>query len=241
MRVAISRAAQRIAPPLIWDAYLRVRNLGRSRPWLYFRTMATCADTTALFRGKFAEMHDRYHKLSPLQGDSYRYLDYNSCFFANLCRNIPGDFVCAGVAFGGTAKIVYEFVDFPTLGKKFHLIDPFDATADSGRASANYHTDPNYVLRQYPPGAPIILHRERIPLHLPGPLSFVMTDTGVPDAAADSLPDFYDALSPGGIIVCYEFNRNSKRFESVLASLGITPFWLPSGQCVVFKTCLLPR
>lgn len=234
MKAALSRAARRVTPPILWDAYLRARNLGRTLPWRAFRHMATCADTSVLFEGRFAECHERNSHLSSY-ADSYRYRHYNCCFFAARCRSIPGDFVCAGVASGATAKTAYDFVDFPTLGKKFHLIDPFDAGADGGRISANYYTDPHYVLAQYPPGAPVVLHRERIPLRLPGPLAFVMTDTGNAEAAAAAMTDFYAALSPGGIIICDEFNRDAGRFQKVFATLGIAPFWLPSGQCVVFK------
>jgi hypothetical protein len=199
--------------------------------------MATTADASPLFEGRFAEIHNRYRQLSPVQrqNDGYRYHHYNFCYFASLCRDLPGDFVCAGVAFGATAKVVYEYVDFPALAKKFHLIDPFDATAEDGRIAASYHSDPDYVRRQYPSDAPIIIHRERIPMSLPGPLAFVMTDTGVAPATAAALPGFYEALSPGGIIVCSEFNRDSKRFLAVLDTLRVTAFWLPSGQCVIFK------
>jgi hypothetical protein len=231
----LSRAARLVTPPIIWDAYLRVRNLGRERPWFIFRNMGTNVDTKPLFEGRFAEIHDRYCGLNPFVSDSYRYPHYNFCFFANLCRNIPGDFVCAGVAFGATAKIVYEFVEFPTLGKTLHLIDPFDATANFGKVSANYNSDPDYVVRQYPPGSPIVLHRQRIPLRLQGPLAYVLTDTGIPEAAAESLPIFYEALSPGGVIVSSEYHNNINRFDQVFSSLGVSPFWLPSGQCVIFK------
>jgi hypothetical protein len=42
-----------------------------------------------------------------------------------------------GVSYGLVAKIVYEFVSFPTLGKTLHLIDPFEGIVanDSGRVA----------------------------------------------------------------------------------------------------------
>ena len=103
----------------------------------------------------------------------------------------PATLACAGVSFGATAKIVYEFVDFPTLGKTFHLIDPLEGVVSkSGRIAANYNRDPDYVLRQYSPGAPVVLHRERAPLRLPGPLAFVFTDTGDAMAGAAGAAGF---------------------------------------------------
>jgi hypothetical protein len=99
--------------------------IGAEIPWRFFKNMGTCR---RCFDGKFAKIHDHYRALNPFAADTDRYLHYNVCFFANLCRQVPGDFVCAGVSFGATARVVYEFVDFPTLGKTFHLIDSFEGT-----------------------------------------------------------------------------------------------------------------
>jgi len=91
------------------------------------------------------------------------------------------------------------------------------------------------VLKQYPPGSPIVLHRKRVPLRLPDPLAFVLTDTGHVEAAAKSLPIFYDALSPGGMIVSFEYGQNTELFAPFVQRFGITPLWLPSGQGVFVK------
>jgi hypothetical protein len=236
MKRTLSAAAQAITPPIIWNAYLRARGLVQARPWRTFGNMQTCIDARQLTEGRFAELHDRYRSLDPFSGEAYRYRHYNVCCLANLCRHIPGDFVCAGVSFGMTAKVVYEFVNFPALGKTFHLIDPLEGVVDqSGRIAPNYNRDPDYVLRQYPPGAPVVLHRARAPLRLPGPLAFVFTDTGNAIAGAESLPVFYESLSPGGMIVAFEYGQNAERFAPIVERLGITPFWLPSGQGVIVK------
>jgi hypothetical protein len=237
MKETFSAAVRFITPPVIWDAYLRLRGLGQNHPWRQFKKMATCADATPLFKGKFAKIHNKYRALNPFAADTYRYLHYNVCYFASLCRHVPGDFVCAGVSFGATAKIVYEFVDFPTLGKTLHLIDPLEGIVakDSNRVSRNYNRDSDYVLRQYPPGSPIVHHRKRVPLRLPGPLAFVFTDTGNPAADAQSLPIFYEALSPGGIILTDQYGDDIELYDSVLEPIGVSPFWLPSGQGVIVK------
>ena len=65
--------------------------------------------------------------------------------------------------------------------------------------------DPDRVLRQYPAGAPLELHRKRIPLRWPGKLAFVFSDTGNAAADAEALPFFYEALSPGGIFITNQY------------------------------------
>jgi hypothetical protein len=239
MNQTISATVQSVTPPIIWNALQRLR--GRPAglyPWHEFGGMATCANSKPLLEGKFAELYTKYQPLDPFVPlDSTRYRHYNNCFFASLCRQIPGDFVCAGVSFGLAPRIVFDFIDFPSLGKTLHLIDPFEGIVSkrTDEKSARYNCDPDYVLRQYPPGAPIILHRKRIPIQLPGKLAFVFSNTGDPIAEAESIPIFYEALSPGGIMISDQYANNIHLYEAVLDRLGLIPLWLPSGQGVILK------
>jgi hypothetical protein len=238
MKRIISAAVQAITPPVVWNAYLHLRGLGQRYPWRQFKCMGTCSNTKPLFDGKFTELYNKYGSLDPaVDVNSSRYLSYNICFFANLCRLVPGDFVCAGVSYGVAARMVFDFVDLAELGKTLHLIDPFEGITsnDSSKASSTFNRDPDYVLRQYPPGSPIILHRKRVPLRLPGPLAFVFADTGNPKAEAESIPIFYEALSPGGMIITDQYGNYIEYYESILNSMGVVPFWLPSGQGVIVK------
>ena len=200
--------------------------------------MRTCANTKPLLEGKFDELYSRYRTLDPYESsDRWRYRIYNVCYFADLCSRVPGDFVCAGVSWGVAPRIVFDFVNFANLGKTLHLIDPFEGIVanDSNKIAKKYNCDPDYVLRQYPNGAPVVLHRERIPFRLAGPLAFVFTDTGNPQADAAALPIFYESLVPGGVFVTEQYANNIHVYELALAQLGVTPLWLPSGQGVVIK------
>jgi hypothetical protein len=78
-----------------------------------------------------------------------------------------------------------------------------------------------------------MVHRERIPL--PGKLAFVFTDTGGPIADAESMAGFYEALSPGGIIISDQYADDLPLYEAVFNRLAVTPLWLPSGQGVIIK------
>lgn len=226
MKRKLSDIVRSAAPRPLWNAYLRARGLGQIHSWRTFDYMATRADPRPLFEGRFAELYAKYSSLDPnLDPEQGRYVHYFSCFFAGLCRHIPGDFVCAGISYGVGAKMVFEFTDFQSLGKTLHLIDPFEGIAVGGIAG-NYNRDPEYVRRQYPADAPIVIHRARIPLHLPGKLAFVLSTTGVPAAEEASVPIFYEALSPGGILIS---DRGIHKLPSV------TPLWMPSGFAVYFK------
>ena len=237
MNQTLSAAVQSITPPIVWNAYQRMRGRAGKFPWREFGFMATTANTKPLLEG-FATLYAKYHPLDPFPSPEKNcYRNYNVCFFAGLCRHVPGDFVCAGVSYGVTPRIVFDFVDFSSLGKTLHLIDPFEGIVSnrSSAVSEVFNRDPDYVLRQYPDRAPIILHRDRIPLHLLGRFAFVFTDTGNPSADAEALPIFYEALNPGGVFITEQYANNIDHYEPVLDRLGVTPLWLPSGQGVIVK------
>lgn len=237
MKQTLAKIAQSVTPPVLWNVYQRARRHTESYPWRQFGSMLTCADAKPLLEGKFADLYAKYQPLNPVApAEKDRYRHYNLCYFAERCRHIPGDFVCAGVSWGVGPRIIFDFVDFASLGKKFHLIDPFEGTISStGEHATGFNCDPDYVLRQYPPDAPIVLHRKPIPVRLNGKLAFVSTDTADPAADAESLPIFYEALNPGGIFVSEQYADNIHYYEPILRRLGATALWLPSGQGVIVK------
>jgi hypothetical protein len=173
-----------------------------------------------------------------------RYRFYNICMTALSCRNVPGDFVCIGVDYGVAPRMVYDFLDFATLGKTLHLVDPFNAIWDAASQTTRpyYNTDPDYVRQQYPADAPVRMHRGSVPEALPLPdvsrIAFAFMDTGDADAEAKSLPVLFHQLSPGGAVIMDRYGSGDGFFEiydPVFAGLGVTPFWFPSGQCVIVR------
>ena len=145
----------------------------------------------------------------------------------------------AGVSFGVSPRIVYDFVNVEVLGKTLHLIDPFDATTGSG-IKPSYNTDPELVRRQYPDNARIKIHRQVIPDAISnlGPIAYAFMNTGNRVAECASLPLLYERLSPGGFISVDQYgqaNGYHDDFNPVFEKLGVTPFWFPSGQCAITK------
>src|ERR1700722_4605733 len=94
-----------------------------------------------------------------------RYRCYNVATLAMQCRNVAGDFVFAGISYGVSARVLYDFVEFEKLDKVFYLIDPFPAFNPNhlpGRSDF-YNMDPDYVRAKYPPDAPGKICRDIIP------------------------------------------------------------------------------
>lgn len=238
MNKTLSAAVQSVTPPILWNTYQRLRGRATSSPWREFGQMGTSAHAKPLLEGRFAELYARHRPLQPFGSfDTKRYRNYNVCFFGHHCRNVPGDFVCAGVSWGVMPRMVFDFTDFLKLGKTLNLIGPFEGIVSNytGQVSENFNRDPDYVMRQYPPNAPVVLHRNRIPFRLPGRFAFVFTDTANPAADAEALPFFYEGLNSGGVFITEQYANNIDFYEPVLKRLGVTALWLPSGQGEIIK------
>jgi hypothetical protein len=229
MNQRLSIAVQQITPPFIWNAYQKARRRRHWSSWREFGLMGTAADPALLYSGRFGELCKKFDKIEPCRAvrEGGRYQNYIWCFLAGLCREVPGDFLYAGVSFGLSAKLVYEFTD-ACAGKTFHLVDPFDAAVSRSdkRTSAKYNNSVDYVRQQYPADAKIMIHQTTIPMDPPQPLAFAVLHTGDPASERVTLPVFYDALSPGGIIVSGGVDRGFN---------GIEPFWFPTGNHAFFK------
>jgi hypothetical protein len=228
MNQRLSIAVQQITPPFIWNAYMKARRRRHLSSWREFGVMGTSADPTLLYSGRFGELFKKFNKIDPIvPPEGGRYQNYIWCFLAGLCRDVPGDFLYAGVSFGLGAKLVYEFTD-ACAGKTFHLVDPFDASVSRSDKSASekYNNSADYVRQQYPADAKIVIHQTTIPMEPPQPLAFAVLHTGDPASERATLPVFYDALSPGGIIVSGGVDRGFN---------GIEPLWFPTGHVAFFK------
>jgi hypothetical protein len=242
IRPGVSRIVRQTLPPVVCEALFHLAGR-RYRP-LEYQGVQTWHNTHPLHSGHFAELYEKYQPLDPYTSlNVTRYRLYNICMFAHLCRELPGDFLFAGVSYGVAPRVVYDFVKFDKLnGKVLHLIDPFTGRLDGTTSEPYpyYNTDIEYVRRQYSADAPIKFHRNVIPdaLHGVGKLAFVLLNTSDTPAECASLPILFDQLSAGGSIIVDSYaisDKDFEQFDPVFTKLGFEPIWLPSGQCIAIK------
>jgi hypothetical protein len=251
MRTILARSrvinlVSRWAPPAIFDALVAAfRGLPVDRPYRFadYQGVRTAFDAQPLHAGRFAESYERHWRLDPhFTWDVMRYRCYNVATLAMQCRDVAGDFVFAGISYGVSARVLYDFVEFEKLGKIFHLIDPFTAFNPNDRRGRSdfYNTDPAYVRAQYPADAPVKICRDIIPdaLNGIGSVAFAALNTTNAPAETISLPILFEKLAAGGIIIIDTYGTIGgcfAEFDPVFAGLGVTPLWFPSGQCAVIK------
>jgi hypothetical protein len=163
---------------------------------------------------------------------------------AALATRAPGDVLTVGVSWGVTQRVLYDYLDLASSERTLHMVDPFvsAATRSNRTVQQKYNSDAELVRRQYPLDAKIIFHRAFIPDCLPldgiERLAFVYMNTADDISESATLPGLFKLTSPGGVIVIdgYAINGGAQSvFDPPLRNLGITPFVLPTGQCVIFR------
>lgn len=210
-----------------------------------YQGVKTAHNAAPIHFGRFSEIRDRYVSQNPFtHSETTRLRHYYVNYFASMACTVPGDFAFFGISFGVAARVVFDFVNFTSLGKRMYLVDPFDGSLNrtDGTNRLHYNNDIDVVKRQYPEDAPVHFVAGFVPDVLPldgvNEIAFIHMNTGDWDAESISLPYLYEMLSPGGIVVIDAYAIDDGHFDSydpVLEKLGVVPLWLPTGQAVVFK------
>lgn len=208
-----------------------------------YQKVTTLHNMRDLHQGRYAEVYDRFSPLNHFNAPhETRMRIYFASMFADVAKRVPGDFVAGGVSFGVAPLVIYHLLGFETLGKTYHLIDPFIGITADGRTYHAYNTDMEKVREQFPEHAPVVFHRQLMPDCFPLPgvaaFAFVHLNATFPKAESDSLDYLYGKLSPGGIILIdyYAINAGQQdQYDPAIRAAGATIWTLPTGQGVIFK------
>lgn len=241
--MSAGQTAARWLPPALFEPLLRAAGkLPAPKPYRFARYhgMSTTCDAAPLHEGRFGEIFDAHWRRDPgLDANWGRYRTYNVAMLAASCKALAGDFVFAGISYGVTPRVVYDYVGDEHA---FYLIDPFTALnpLDKSGVSAFYNRDADRVRAQYPEHARVHIVRDAIPnaLHHFETIAFAAFDTGHREAEAEAIPLAYERLVSGGVLMVENYGQGAKPFEHydpVFARLGVTPIWFPSGQCAIIR------
>lgn len=236
LRTRIFKGVQAIMPPVLWAALRRTKDVSKSD----YQGVQSIHDLSLLEAGAFGISFDNAATADTSASvEHVRLRVYNAAFLARLVSDVPGDFLFGGVSFGIAPRVLYDVAP----RRHYHMVDPFIGVDSSGGTRSSYNTDPEAVIRQYPSDASITMHQVLIPDGLPLPgvkqLAFIHLNTGVPKAEAESFPQLYSMLSPGGIILIDAYAiagmEGRRYFDPVLDAVGVVPFVMVTGQGVVMK------
>jgi O-methyltransferase len=204
---------------------------------------------------RFARAYRAAAETNPWPGFTLQWRVYTVCWFADLARTREGDFVECGVNTGAYARAIIEYIDFPSLPKRFYLLDTFaglvpeQITAEekaAGIAAAyvgNYRDVYPEVQRTFAPFN-VRLIRGPVPDTLPQAdaekICYLSLDMNVAAPELAALNHFWDRMVPGGVVMLddYGFSRHINQklaFDRFARDKGLTILSLPTGQGVILK------
>lgn len=240
---ALKRTAKFILPRFVRQFVRNIVDRSTAIQRTDYQGVTTMHNVRSLHEGRFAEIHDKHVQILHAKTEnSFRLRAYFLCMLAQQASKTRGDFVEIGISFGIANHIIYDFVDFPSLGKTCHYVDPFKGDDGHGAIKSNYNTDIRKVREQYPAGSPIRFHEVFVPQALPLPgvehISFAYLNTGAHEAESACLEWLYEQMSPGGIMVIDNyavFHGYQDIYDPVIKAIGVEIFTLPTGQGVIYK------
>jgi O-methyltransferase len=174
---------------------------------------------------------------------------FNLYQVAGQVASVPGDAAEVGVYKGGTAVLLAQ--RFETAGKRLFLFDTFEGMPESADARLDRHragdfddTSLEAVTRALSRWNDV----ELVPGFFPETakpaadrtFALAHVDVDIYQSVLDCCEFFYPRLSPGGAIVLDDYGQRScpgarKAVDEFFADKPEHPFYLPTGQCVVWR------
>jgi len=89
-------------------------------------SLATSNNCDFITEPRFAKAYAAALATKPWEGFTSQWRTYIVCWFAEMVKNLEGDFVECGVNTGAYSRAVIEYIDFRSTNKTFYLLDTFE-------------------------------------------------------------------------------------------------------------------
>lgn len=178
---------------------------------------------------------------------------YVVCWAAHHAKSLEGDFVECGVNRGGYSRAVIDYVDFPSLPKKFYLLDTFqglsaDLISPTERARGvepgGYEECYDAVVETFK-GFNVEIVRGTVPDTLAKvkteKVCYLSIDMNCAEPEIAAAEFFWDKLVSGAAIVLDDYARGDRYYEQrtafdrFAAARSVQILTLPTGQGLIFK------
>lgn len=203
---------------------------------------------------KFAKAYQAAVDTNPWKGFTLQWRTYIVCWFADMVKNLEGDFVECGVNTGAYSRAVIEYIDFSKLNKTFYLLDTFEgfpieqiteAEKKAGVSVYEKHYDDVYdAVKDTFSDFNVNIIKGRVPDTLfqcnATKIAYLSIDMNavVPEIAAINY--FWDKIVAGGVIVLddYGFSLHTEQkyaFDEFAKQKKVSILSLPTGQGIIIK------
>ena len=217
--------------------------------------LATCNNCDFISEPKFAKAYQKAKDTNPWDGFTLQWRTHIVCYFANLVKNLEGDYVECGVNTGAYSRAVIDYIDFEETGKRFYLLDTFEGLVEDllteeekkGDGITQYLTHYNNVydevVKTFLPFDVKVI-RGAVPDTLPEcdapKICYLSIDMNcvAPEIAAANY--FWDKIVKGGVIILDDYgfpmHINQKlAFDKFAKEKSVEILCLPTGQGIIIK------
>jgi O-methyltransferase len=203
---------------------------------------------------KFSEAYAAAAATNPWPGFTLQWRVYIVCWFANMVKDLDGDFVECGVNTGAYARAVMEYVDFNKTGKTFYLFDTFSGLVKSQITDKEKEAGIEMYLDKYEDVYEAVTKtfegfRTRIVKGMvPDTLSefnsdkicYLSIDMNVVEPEIAAANYFWDKIVPGGVVILddYGFPQHKEQkiaFDKFASEKNVSILSLPTAQGIIIK------
>jgi hypothetical protein len=203
---------------------------------------------------RFAKAYEVATATKPWEGFTLQWRVYVICWFADLVKDLEGDYVECGVNTGAYSRAIIQYIDFNKLNKTFFLLDTFEGfpieqiTEEERKAGVSvyethYHDVYNQVKETFKDFNVKII-KGIVPDTLSEcnseKIAFLSIDMNAVAPEIAAINYFFDKIVKGGIIVIDDYGfplhiEQKKAWDLFAKEKKINILSLPTGQGIMFK------
>jgi O-methyltransferase len=216
--------------------------------------IATANNADFIKEPRFARAYEAAKATKPWEGFTLQWRTYIVCWFADLVKNLDGDFVECGVNTGAYSRAVIEYIDFKKLNKTFHLLDTFEGLVSSlvseeEKAAGidkyfNSYKDVYAQVQETFKDFNVHIIKGMVPDTLEQckaeKICYLSIDMNcvAPEIAAAEF--FWNNIVKGGVIILDDYGfpmhiHQKTAFDKFAAEKKVSILSLPTGQGIIFK------
>jgi O-methyltransferase len=217
-------------------------------------SLATSNNCDFIQEPRFAAAYATAAATKPWEGFTSQWRTYIVCWFADMVKNLPGDFVECGVNTGAYSRAVIEYVGFQQLNKTFYLLDTYEGLEASMITEKEKAVGIDDYLTHYKDVYEQVketfkgFNTKIIKGIVPGTLKECDTESICylsidmnsvePEIAAANF--FWDKIVPGGVLILDDYGfpmhiYQKVAFDEFAKERGQSILCLPTGQGVIIK------
>jgi len=191
---------------------------------------------------------------NPWEGFTLQWRVYIVCWFADQIKYLDGDFVECGVNTGAYARAIIDYIDFPSLPKKFYLLDTFKGLVHNQLSEKerelgfykhyDHYTDVYQQVKETFSSFNVKVIQGMVPDTLSQcdakKISYLSIDMNVVEPEIAAVNYFWDKIVSGGIIMLDDYgftpHINQKlAFDELARQKKVSILSLPTGQGLIIK------